>query len=157
MGNWTYNTSSLSSPTSSGYGAAYVRAVIGDTLSTALRTLQDEEVQFFVDQSATLNGAAALAARGLAAKYATVPKTKKVGPFMLAREEYKRLIDLSSSLRRDDASFAMPLVGGVVLSDKLTRETDPDRVQPAFVKGADDYPGATPDSHLTNSSLRIIY
>lgn len=154
---WTYNTSSLGSATSSGYGAAYVRVVIGDTSSTALKTLQDEEVQFFVDQSGSLNGAAALAARGLAAKYASVPKTKRVGPFLLAREEYKRLIDLSSQLRRDSVNDAIPLVGGVQVSDKTRREGDADRVQPAFVRGGDDYPGATPDSHLSNSTLRLLY
>ena len=154
---WTYNTSSLANPTSSGYGAAFVRATIGDTESTALKTLSDEEVQFFVDQSGTFTGAAVLAARGLAAKYARVPKTKRVGPFLLARDEYKRLMDLSSQLRRDNVNDAIPLVGGVLLSDKIQREVDTDRVQPAFVKGADDYPGATPYSHLTNSSLRLLY
>ncbi|MFA9270728.1 MAG: hypothetical protein ACEQSX_08215 [Baekduiaceae bacterium] len=150
---WTYETSSLANPTSSGYPAAYVRATIGDTESTALKTLQDEEVQFFIDQSGSLNGASALAARGLAAKYATVPAQKRVGPFALVRDEYKRLISLSSSLRTAELGFAMPLVGGVQVSDKENRERDTDRVLPAFVRGQDDYAGATPDSHVSRSTL----
>lgn len=157
MGNWTYNTSSLASPTSSGYGAAYVRLTIGDTQSTALKTLEDEEISFFIDQSGSLNGASALAAQSLAAKYASVPREKRVGPFHLYRDEFNRLMSLSAALIKQDASYAIPVVGGVLVSDKTQRETDTDRVQPAFVKGADDYPGATPDSHLSNSTLRLLY
>lgn len=154
---WTYNTSSLASATSSGYAAAYVRATIGDTEPAALKTLLDEEVDFFVAQSGSLNGAAALAARGLAAKYATVPAHKRVGPFTLVRDEYKRLMNLSSELRVAGLAYAAPLVGGVSVSDKQERESDTDRVVPAFVKGSDDFPGATADSHLTYSTLGIIY
>ena len=138
---WTYTSTSLASSTSAHHNRAIVRLRIGDTIPTAAQKLDDAEIDYLVNSMGSVTMAAARAAESLGAKYASVPESKRVGDLALTRKEHDRLMTLSKELYREAASGVTPYVGGVSLQDKINNENDPDRSGPAFVRGANDYPG----------------
>ena len=117
--------------------------MIGDT-DTNEQQLTDEEVNFWIDNSAGTMFAAAHCAETLAAEYAR-RVDKSIGPAQLSvSQRQKHYHDLAAGLWAKAPSFIAiePYVGGISVSDKETIEDDSDRVTPSFVIGWDDNPGS---------------
>lgn len=114
-----------------------VRWLVGDTNVTDAE-LQDEEIAFALTQSSNdVYGAAAICARALAAKYASLVDTK----FEDVSSDYSNLREnyLSLAVRLDKQSkkygskgLGMPYAGGLTYSDIRANEEDPDRVDSKF-------------------------
>lgn len=135
---WTYN-----GPTTD---AGTVRYLIGDVVagstSVAYPTLSDAEVSYEVTAGATVNAAAANAARALAARYAVEPEDKKVGDLSVSYgDRAASLLALAKTLDADANLGAIPRAGGISIADKRAVEDDTDRVVPSFTRGMHDHPG----------------
>ena len=106
--------------------------------------LTDEEVNFWVENSAGTMFAAAKCCRSLAAEYAR-RVDKSIGPAQLSvSQRQKHYLDLAMQYEADAPKFIgiEPYIGGRTVSDKETIEEDSDRVTPSFVIGWDDHPGS---------------
>lgn len=144
---WTYSSVDLST------SLAQVRLLIGDT-DEADQQLSDEEIQFQVTNAAGAFYAAVRCCRMIAAKYAR-RIDKSVGQFAhSASQKYKQYLDLAASLEVQALSSASitPYAGGISVSEKDTQSNDTDRVQPAFARSWDDYPGTDPGRGSITSS-----
>lgn len=135
---WTYSTTDLTATSSSG-SLAKIRLLVGDT-DTSDQQLQDEEIYFAVSAEGGDYAAAALCAELLAAEYAR-KADKTVGSLSIQwSQRFDHYTALAAKLRRNSSVIALPYAGGVSISDKTTRETDTDRVAPAFYRGLLDNP-----------------
>lgn len=135
---WTYDAANIQTTP-----LYQVRMIIGDTLSTE-PLLQDEEISFTLIRRNSVNGAAAMCSRSIAAKFSRLSDTT-VGPqkFDLSQKaaNYTKLADDLEQL--DDATGgAFCFSGGISIANKQTYEADPDRVDPSFVKNGTDFPVA---------------
>ena len=129
-----------------------VRLLIGDTDSTDY-VLQDVDIEFFLTEAnANIYLAGSMAAQAIAAKYArsvTETKTDSHGVHTQRRElsdRYKHYVELADKLRKryddgigaDTGLFGLGgggvFAGGISRSDKTTRESNSDRVAPAFTR-----------------------
>lgn len=135
---WSYDTSLIT--TTPKY---QVRFLIGDT-SSAEPLLSDEEIDFSILRRTSVNGAAAMCARSIAAKFGRLSDTT-VGPqkFVLSQkfDQYNKLADELETLD-DSTGGAFPFCGGISLANKQGYESDTDRVNPAFVRNGTDFPTA---------------
>lgn len=138
---FTYQSSKLSTPSSTAYNRTVVRTLIGDTSTSRRYNLDDAQVDWFVLNGGNINLSAANAAEALGALYVEAAESKKVGDLAITRREGDRLVKLAEQLRRRAAASATPLVGGVSVADKQAREDDTDRTNPSFTRGRGDYPG----------------
>ncbi len=126
-----------------------VRVLIQDT-STGSAVLQDEEIQYFIDQTPHLYLAAAEAAGAVAGHYAGLARvdSKKVGDLQIVAgdaigtrvREYRNLAD---TLRRQAAMKATPFSGGISVADKDLQEADTDYDRPFAALGMHDNPAST--------------
>lgn len=139
---FTYHSSELASSTWAHHDRAVLRLTIGDTSTSRAYNLDDAEVDYYVASFNDQTMAAAQAAEALAAKYAESATSKKVGDLQIVRDEHTRLLALARDLSRQAASGCKPLVGGVSVADKESREANTDRVTPAFYRGRGDNPMA---------------
>jgi hypothetical protein len=131
---WTYSLTQLSTSK-----MMQVRRIIGDT-DTTDQLLQDEEITFALSQRPSIYGAAAEACRYIAGQFARLVDTAasdlKVA-YSQRSKQYTQLAILmeAKALAR---SGGLPYAGGISISDKETREQDPDRVQPQFQLDMED-------------------
>lgn len=148
---WSYNTALTASKDQ-------VRLLIGDT-DTTDQQLQDEEIAYLLTQSPNVYRCAAQACDTLAAKYARQINVALGGPIQSARadaaERSQHYTTLAASLRAQATRrSAGPYAGGISQADKETRESDTDRVGPAFGKKLQDYPSVPPPSDsMTQTGL----
>lgn len=132
---WTYS----GDPSSDEKDA--VRFLIGDTDSDD-ELIQDEEINYLLDEEGAVKLAAARAAETIAAKFAR-KADRTIGDYS---EKFSQKADNYFSLAKeleqqydDDVSEkAMPYAGGISKTDKESRENNTDRVKPAFSKGMMD-------------------
>lgn len=122
-----------------------------DTIPATDAQLSDEEIQWFLDNHNHIYLAAAAAAEGVAAKYATDVNAKTVGDLGIVYfgQRVKQYKDLAKSLRSQAAKRATPYAGGLTKSEKRTFRKDSDRVQPGVRRGMHDNPGAV-DGEVLN-------
>ena len=123
-----------------------IRARIGDTDPTVATTqrLEDEEIADFLSTEGAYRSAAAAAARALAAKFIRLASDKTVGSLRLIwQRRYDDLIALSKELKASTASTAMPLAGGMSVSEKADDHVNADLVQPDFKRDMFDTPFAS--------------
>lgn len=123
---WNYG----SDPSGSNLDA--VRLLIGDTDFND-QLLQDEEINFFIAQEGSINGAASRSCEAIAAKFsrlcdeklgqASVTYSQKSEQYMLLAEQFRD---------RDEVSLVCPVAPSISVDDKRTQELDDDRVTPSF-------------------------
>lgn len=131
---WTYDASALDQPLNA------VRLEVGDTNSLRPE-LQDEEIAVFIANSTSTIGAAALAARALAAKYAT-SVDKWVGDLkILASQRHRAYLEIQARLEQQAFRHGVPSAGGIRVSQKAAQAANTDLVKPSFRVGMHDNPG----------------
>jgi len=119
-----------------------VRRLVGDTDSTDYRLSDDDIVEILDDNNDDDYKAAAEAARAIAAQLAMQEDIRISETSLSGGSAYLSMIKLAESLEKQAArSFAIPYAGGISKADKLTREADTDRVQPAFTRALHTIPG----------------
>jgi hypothetical protein len=121
-----------------------VRLLVGDTLTTD-QQLQNEEITYFLSVRPDINLAAADSAKAIAARYARQADTSNLSLSISASQRAEAYAKLAASLeaRAGSLSAADMFVGGTKISEKITRASDPDEVQPNFEVGQDDLPGSS--------------
>jgi hypothetical protein len=125
---------------------AKVRRLVGDTDSTDYRLLDADITAILADNNGDDYKAAAEAARSIAAQLAMQEDIKISETTLSGNSAYLNMIKLAESLEKQAArSFAIPYAGGISKADKLARESNTDRVQPAFTRALHTVPGATTD------------
>lgn len=134
---WSYNVAQLATS-----ALFRVRLKIGDTIA-ADPQLTDEEIAIFISQADTEDGAAWLAAKTLAGRYARYVD-KWVGDLkILASQKHRAYLDLVTTLGGAARVHGVPSAGGIRVSSKETIEGDTDLVVPFIKRGLHDHPGDT--------------
>lgn len=154
---WTYNAASLS--LSDMYK---VRFLIGDT-DSARQQLQDEEIEWVLEEQTVVTYAAASCAEMLAAKYAFLVNTENSELRISAAARHKHYLDLAERLRAHAGNLpggdgsAVPLAtayaGGIYKSEKDALDDNTDLVRPAFALAQDDHPEGSDQSPRDSSDL----
>lgn len=111
-----------------------VRLILGDTDSTDV-LLQDEEIDFFLTDEGSVEGAAARGAEAIAAKFSRRADVS-IGDYS---EKLNQVADhyfkLAEKIRKQESRmFAIPYAGGISKDDKETVRDNTDRVKPKFTK-----------------------
>lgn len=132
---FTYASTDLST------SLAQVRSILGDT-NAADPQLSDEEITFYLTTFGGVYYAGAACCDAIAAKYAR-QIDGSVGPLSRSfSQRQTNYLALGRRLRYLAATqSAVPYAGGISITDKTATNTQSDRVQPAFSKAWDDYPG----------------
>ena len=65
---------------------------------------EDAELQAFLDAEGSVNLASAAAAESLAAAYMLNPDTEHIGDYSYAQSISKKMLELATKLRKDDAA-----------------------------------------------------
>ena len=121
-----------------------VRFLLGDTNPNA-PLLSDNEVEYLMDLYPTSTvSAAARGAEILASKNISEAESRQVGPLRIEfSKRGERYTALAKSLwARVAVTISAPFAGGISRADKLMRQSDPDRVQPAFTRRMMAYPNS---------------
>lgn len=109
-----------------------VRYLIQDTDSHR-PLLLDEEILWQLSQTPNPRRAAIECCEQLALRFAMRPDIRDEGTTITYSNMAENFRLLARQLRQQEGLFtAIPFAGGISQSDKGTRETDTDRVQPAF-------------------------
>ena len=74
-----------------------IRLLIGDT-NEADEVFTDAEITYFYTTAGSVYGAAAMAARAWAAKYATNADAEKIGDYSYSLKAYEKMISLADKL-----------------------------------------------------------
>ena len=115
-----------------------VRFLIGDT-DTDDQQLSDEEINYLLTSTGSVQAAALEAARSLWAKYSRMVD-QKTGDIDI---KYSQRKDAYAALIRQLqlGMLPVPYAGGISEDDKQVDEADSDVVQPAFTRGMMEYDG----------------
>lgn len=125
---WTYNPAQLT--TNNVY---QVRRLIGDT-KYADQQMQDQEIQWYVDNYGNVWTAAANCARALAAEFSRLVDTVQGELRTLYGQKAKNYFLTASQLELQGKARGgvYVLAGGISVSDKESQVADTDRVAPQF-------------------------
>lgn len=126
---WSYSNN----PASSSKDA--VRFLIQD-VNTSKQLVQDEEIEWAVDQEANIYMAAARVCRTLVLK-AGGQKRKRISDFDISYDP-TMYATLAGSLEARGAGHQLPYCGGISIGDKLAQQSDTDAVSPSFAKNLDN-------------------
>lgn len=125
---WTYNVALLQSKP-----LFQARFLIGDTIENDPQ-LQDEEIDFTIATRGSIWGAAAMACRSIATLKSRLSDTV-TGELRTMYSSQAKAYNARAAQYEDMAAIrsgALPIVGGVSITEKVNQETDPDRVSPNF-------------------------
>lgn len=121
-----------------------VRWHVGDTDSTQpLAT--NEEIEYALTQNPTVQKAAAIVCRAIAARFSTKASFSVGTVSKSCSDVSKAFSDRAKELDSDPngiVAFVLPSFGGLKKSEKEVLDSDTDAVQPAFRKGMSDNPRA---------------
>jgi hypothetical protein len=122
--------------------ATRVRLLLGDTDPDAplQQRLENEEITDLLTISGGYRAAAAAAADALAAKFARLASSKRMGQASLEWRRFEQLSSLAKTLRSSVSLAAVPFAGGISIAQRNTLDQDTDRVVPSFQKGMMDNP-----------------
>lgn len=133
---WTYDAQSITSSQ-----LYQVRRLIGDVNKDA-QQLFDEEINWFLTQRSSVYGAAADACRAISAQYSQKVDVTSPGEIRTAYSNqataYARRAKELDEVARGRGAGISPFAGGISVTDKVNRQQDTDRVQPAFNIGMTD-------------------
>ena len=137
---FTYSSSALSDPSSTGYALAYTRLLIGDTSTGAgLPYYTDEELGAFIDAEGSAKKAAAAALESLVVRGSFVDK--QVGDLRVsASQQAAQARATADRLRRDRRYAAVPYGGGTSIGERDRLRLNTDVPTPAFTLGQGDHP-----------------
>jgi len=124
-----------------------VRRLINDVNSSS-PFFTDEEVGFFIDQDSNIFGAASIACRALATRFAS-GVSKSVGKLSISLEQkFDHYDALSTQYASLATSKGAPQVfaGALTKTQKNTLESNTDRVEPAFYRDMFDFVGRVSSS-----------
>jgi hypothetical protein len=131
---WSYNPQTLSTSNKDN-----VRLLIGDTYASD-QQMQDEEINYYLTQRATVYGAAAECCRTLASKFSRSVDlgsgANKASYSQLSKQYIARASEFDAKAAQGGAG--VPYAGGISIADKQQQELNGDRVDPQFVLGMDD-------------------
>lgn len=122
-----------------------VRFLIGDTCKED-PLVSDKEIAFAISEQTSLKLAAAMCLRALAAVHSRMV-TKKIGDISVncsdLAKQFKARADELDPFNVATAAplLALPVFGGLSITEKETLDDDDDAVQPSFRKGMNDIPG----------------
>lgn len=124
---WSYTTTGLSTNKKN-----QVRLLIGDT-SSAFPLLEDEEIQFFLDDNSDSVLAAAVdCCEAVAAEFSKEADTKNGALSVKASDRSKQYLVMADQLRTRLASYSDIFVGGATWSDVNELDDDSSLIQPSF-------------------------
>lgn len=115
------------------------RFLIGDTNDND-QQLQDEEIEFTLTLRSSIWGAAAMCCETLAAKLSRKADTVTGELRTLYSAQARAYNARAAYYEQQSAIFggALPITGGISISDKINQEEDNDRVPPNFNVGMTD-------------------
>lgn len=132
-------------------GKDAVRFLVGQTSSGDPVIIANEEINWTIGQTGNVYCAAAQVAEGMLAQYASKTvgaDSRTVGNLSITNgDRVAKLQSLLSSLRAKCAMrSAVPVAGGILVSDFQARVADTSLTPPQFAVGMDDFiPGAAND------------
>jgi len=129
---WTYTVTSLATSQ-----LMQVRHLIGD-VKQAEQLLQDEEINWELTQYPNIYGASAACCRALAAKFAVMVDTVQGDLRTVYSQRSRNYKMLAMDYEQRGFRGVTPYAGGISVSDKVSVETDTDRVPPSFNRGQFD-------------------
>lgn len=127
-----------------------VRFYVGDT-NPDDKLVQDEEIEYAIGEQPTLEFAAAVVLRALAAKFSRLVSSRAgdvsiSNAAAVAQAFAKRAKEFDPfDLSLGSSSLVLPSFGGLTFSEKETLDSDDDAVQPSFRRAMDDIPGGPDD------------
>lgn len=110
----------------------HVRFLIGDTDANDQK-LQDAEIQFAIDSTATSEAAAANCARAIAGRFASQVDERFETISYRFSQASKGYYDLAARLDQQakrKSGMGPPLAGGISVNDMAVADNDQDRVRP---------------------------
>lgn len=116
-----------------------VRLLVFDT-NTKKQILQDEEIQFFLDENPNIYRAAAGACESIAASLGREIDRSVIGANDSPTRSADFYTELAKRYRARANSNAKIFAGGRTVSGKETLAEDDDAIQPSFAVGQDDVP-----------------
>ena len=128
---WTYTNDPANVPRDA------VRLLVGD-IDTTDQKITDEAIAFFLDQAGEdTYGAAALAARSIAATYAVEVDSRFESVSANYSQLSKNYYELAKRLEQQAKKFGtnglgVPIAGGIRVDDMNSVNQDSDRVMPKF-------------------------
>jgi hypothetical protein len=146
---WTYNSAKLST-----VPLFQVRRLIGDVL-IGDQQMQDQEVQWYIDNYSNVWAAASAACRALAAQFSRMVDTVQGEMHTLYSQRAKNYMLLAQTLYQQSRGRGVAYVyaGGISQSDKQQQVEDSDRVPPQFnLLMFDDLLPESPVGHQTPAS-----
>ena len=124
-----------------------VRRLINDVNSSS-PFFTDEEVGFFIESDSNVFGAASIASRALASKFAS-GVNKTVGKLKIDLSDkfkhYDALANQLAGMALDKGSPQL-FAGALTKTQKETQESNTDRVEPAFFRDMFDFVGRVSSS-----------
>ena len=150
--NWTYNAAQV------GTVPLYtVRHLIGDVVQSD-QQLVDQEVLYAVGTYSNVYLASADCCRSVAARYARQVDTVQgeLRTLYSARTKRYSAMAVDLEMRGMARGGATAYVGGISIMDKISYETDPDRVPPSFnVAMFDNWLPESPVGHQTQEGVNV--
>jgi hypothetical protein len=129
-----------------------VRFLSGDT-DISNQLISDEEITYCVARQSTVELAAAMALRAVAAGSTSSEESFKIGDVSATSKDlinkYLKMADNLDPMGITMGSFIelLPSIGGRSIAEKETLREDTDAVQPSFFRGMNDIPGGPGDSN----------
>lgn len=116
-----------------------LRLLIGDTDSAAV-LLQDEELQYLLDESgSSVNAAGAKAARRIVARFSRLADQTAGRVSVSYSQLVRHYVELAEKLEGEaDEESGIPRMTGMTLSERETEAANTDLVQPVFGLGIHD-------------------
>lgn len=131
---WTYNSALLASSP-----LYQVRLLVGDT-DTLDQLVSDEEINWYLTQNNSTRVAAAEVCEAISAKFARWTDASVGGTSESASQKSARYAAMAKDLKRDAYSLALPVFGGVDVSQHQRADQDTGAIQPSFRIGDHDNP-----------------
>lgn len=134
---WSYNAGDLASSEKD-----QVRFRVGDT-NRDDPLLQDEEIQFLLDEPAGVLQAAVVACETIAANFSRLVDQTTGKVRVSHSQKSKQYMEMADKLRRRIAveGGVMPFAGGISKAQKKATRQDSDRTHPYFERDQMDFPG----------------
>ena len=121
-----------------------VRFLVGDT-NTAEQLLQDEEIEYLLDEEGSAIEAAIAAAYAIAAKFSRQADIQDGQMRISASQKAAAYTKLAENLKTKMGVLAVPYAGGISLDEKKAQAEDASVTHSAFTRGimknTDDFGG----------------
>jgi hypothetical protein len=125
-------------------GIDKVRLLIGE-IDINNTNIQDEEIQFFIDEEANVYMAASMAALAIARKLqAGGLEDLKVGETRLRTKNVGQLEALANRLRERGSAYKLVSAGGVYVADRTAYDANSALIKSSLTRDMHDFPAVEP-------------